>query len=43
MTAELSTAMPESGGFVVWVGTAFGPFFAFQEAYWSFVVRFVAF
>lgn len=37
MTAELSTAMPESGGFILWVKAAFGPFFAFQEAWWSFV------
>lgn len=37
MTAELSTAMPESGGFILWVKAAFGPFMAFQEAWWSFV------
>lgn len=37
MTAELSTAMPESGGFILWVKEAFGPFMAFQEAWWSFV------
>lgn len=37
MTAELSTAMPEAGGFILWVKEAFGPFMAFQEAWWSFV------
>jgi amino acid transporter len=37
LTAELSTALPHNGGFVWWVNEAFGPFWAFQEAYWSFV------
>ena len=37
MTAELSTMIPENGGFVLWVKAAFGNFWAFQEAYWSFV------
>ena len=30
-TAELTAAMPEDGGFVVWVERAFGRFWAFQE------------
>ncbi|KAG9410784.1 hypothetical protein AC1031_018810 [Aphanomyces cochlioides] len=35
MTAELSTAFPENGGFTVWVYHAFGPFWAFQEGFWA--------
>lgn len=35
MTAELSTAFPENGGFSLWVHAAFGPFWALMEAYWS--------
>ena len=31
MTAELTAAMPEDGGYVVWVERAFGQFWAFQE------------
>ncbi|ETV86502.1 hypothetical protein H257_01682 [Aphanomyces astaci] len=34
VTAELSTAFPENGGFTVWVHHAFGPFWAFQEGLW---------
>ncbi|CAK4299901.1 unnamed protein product, partial [Aphanomyces euteiches] len=34
ITAELSTAFPENGGFTVWVYHAFGPFWAFQEGFW---------
>lgn len=30
MTAELSTSMPENGGYVVWTKRAFGPFWGFQ-------------
>src|SRR5918996_4270661 len=35
MTAELSTAMPEDGGYVVWVEKAFGRFWGFQEGWLS--------
>ncbi|MBA4394829.1 MAG: hypothetical protein C0407_14860 [Desulfobacca sp.] len=35
MTAELSTAIPENGGYVVWVEKAFGRFWGFQEGWWS--------
>lgn len=39
--AELSSALPEEGGYVVWVKRAFGPFWAFQVAWWSWVGSFV--
>ncbi|KAH9256028.1 hypothetical protein BASA81_005804 [Batrachochytrium salamandrivorans] len=35
MTAELATAMPEMGGYIVWVDRAFGPFWAFQNGIWK--------
>eukprot|EP00850_Spirogloea_muscicola_P005927 SM000027S09708 [mRNA] locus=s27:914114:917299:+ [translate_table: standard] len=35
ITAELSTAFPENGGYVVWVSAAFGPFWGFQEGWWK--------
>jgi amino acid transporter len=35
MVAELSSAMPEDGGFYVWVRRALGPFWGFQEAWLS--------
>ncbi|CAI5998025.1 unnamed protein product [Closterium sp. NIES-64] len=34
-TAELGTAFPENGGYVVWVSAAFGPFWGFQEGWWK--------
>jgi len=40
MTAELSSAMPEDGGYVVWVQRAFGRFWAFQEGWWSWLYSF---
>jgi amino acid transporter len=40
MTAELSSAMPEDGGYVVWVERAFGRFWAFQEGRWSWLCSF---
>ncbi|HWH76861.1 MAG TPA: APC family permease [Candidatus Binatus sp.] len=40
MTAELSTAMPEDGGYVVWVDKAFGRFWAFQEGWLSWLCSF---
>jgi amino acid transporter len=40
MTAELSSAMPEDGGYVVWVEKAFGKFWAFQEGWLSWLCSF---
>ena len=39
MTAELSAMIPESGGYVVWVHRAFGPFWAHQNAVWNLVAN----
>src|SRR5437588_3066795 len=35
MVGELSAAIPEEGGFYVWVRRALGPFWGFQEAWLS--------
>lgn len=35
MVGELSAAMPDEGGFYVWVHRAMGPFWGFQEAWLS--------
>jgi amino acid transporter len=35
VTAELSSAFPDDGGYSIWVGEAFGEFWAFQEGFWS--------
>eukprot|EP00958_Prasinococcus_capsulatus_P024218 scaffold3759_cov425-Prasinococcus_capsulatus_cf.AAC.5 len=35
MTAELSCMMPENGGHILWVDRAFGPFWSYQNGYWS--------
>ncbi|MGH7770695.1 MAG: APC family permease [Candidatus Binatia bacterium] len=40
MTAELSAAMPEDGGYVVWVERAFGRFWGFQEGWLSWLCSF---
>jgi amino acid transporter len=40
MTAELSSAMPEDGGYVVWVDRAFGKFWGFQEGWLSWLCSF---
>ena len=40
MTAELSSAMPEDGGYVVWVERAFGRFWGFQEGWLSWLSSF---
>lgn len=40
MTSELSTAMPEDGGYVVWVNRAFGRFWGFQEGWLSWLCSF---
>jgi len=39
--AELASALPEEGGYVEWVRRAFGPFWAFQSGWWSWVNSFV--
>lgn len=36
MVSELSTTLPEDGGYYVWVRRAMGPFWGFQEAWLSF-------
>lgn len=40
MTAELSAAMPEDGGYVVWVERAFGRFWGFVEGWLSWLCSF---
>jgi len=35
VTAELSTAFPEDGGYSIWVSEAFGEFWGFMESYLS--------
>jgi len=40
MAAELAAAMPEDGGYVVWVRRAFGRFWGFQEGWWSWLCSF---
>ena len=41
MVAELATAMPVEGGFYVWVKKAMGPFWGFQEGWWSWLCTWV--
>ena len=35
MTCELGTMFPQNGGYSVWVNEAMGPFWGFQESWWS--------
>ncbi len=35
MVSELSAAIPEKGGFYVWVRRGLGPFWGFQEGWWT--------
>ncbi|MBS1839828.1 MAG: APC family permease [Acidobacteria bacterium] len=35
MVAELTTMMPEEGGYYIWVREALGPFWGVQEAVWT--------
>lgn len=35
ITAELATSFPKNGGYVIWISSAFGPFWGFQEGYWK--------
>eukprot|EP00658_Telonema_sp_P-2_P010293 TRINITY_DN13878_c0_g1_i2.p1 TRINITY_DN13878_c0_g1~~TRINITY_DN13878_c0_g1_i2.p1 ORF type:complete len:570 (-),score=109.06 TRINITY_DN13878_c0_g1_i2:349-2058(-) len=37
VTAELTTAFPEDGGYTIWVNQSFGSFWGFQEGYWSWI------
>jgi len=39
--AELSSAMPDEGGYVTWTTRAFGPFWGFQVGWWSWIDSFV--
>jgi amino acid transporter len=39
--AELAAALPEEGGYVVWVRRAFGSFWGFQVGWWSWLNSFV--
>jgi amino acid transporter len=41
MVAELATAMPVEGGYYYWVKRAMGPFWGFQEGWWSWLTSFV--
>jgi amino acid transporter len=41
MVAELATAMPVEGGYYYWVKKAMGPFWGFQEGWWSWLTTFV--
>lgn len=35
ITAELATSFPNNGGYVLWVSSAFGSFWGFQEGFWK--------
>src|SRR5262245_39198259 len=39
--AELASAMPDEGGYVAWTRQAFGPYWAFQVGWWSWIDSFV--
>ncbi len=41
MSAELSAAIPVRGGYYAWVKKALGPFWGFQEGWWSWLTSFV--
>ena len=41
MTAELASALPNEGGYYVWVHRAFGPFWGFQCAWWTWVYSWI--
>jgi amino acid transporter len=40
MVGELGAAIPETGGYYAWVRRALGPFWGFQEAWWSLAASF---
>ncbi|KAI5068096.1 hypothetical protein GOP47_0016441 [Adiantum capillus-veneris] len=35
VTAEMATAFPENGGYVLWTSAAFGPFWGFLQGWWK--------
>ncbi|TKY71249.1 polyamine transporter [Spatholobus suberectus] len=35
VTAELATTFPQNGGYVIWISSAFGPFWGFQGGFWK--------
>ncbi len=37
ITSELSSCFPDDGGYSLWVSEAFGPFWGFQESYYSWI------
>lgn len=37
ITAEMATAYPENGGYVLWTSAAFGPFWGFLQGWWKWV------
>ncbi|KAM7265375.1 hypothetical protein ACFE04_003058 [Oxalis oulophora] len=37
VTAELATTFPENGGYVIWISSAFNPFWGFQEGFWKWI------
>ena len=39
--AELASAMPDEGGYVTWTRRAFGPYWAFQVGWWSWIDSFL--
>lgn len=41
MTAELAAALPEEGGYYLWVQRPLGPFWGFIEGWWSWANSFV--
>lgn len=41
MVAELATMMPVQGGYYHWVKTGLGPFWGFQEGWWSWIMSWV--
>jgi amino acid transporter len=41
MATELTAAIPVEGGYYAWVKKALGPFWGFQEAWWSWLASFV--
>src|SRR5216110_3396570 len=41
IVAELASMLPEEGGYYRWVHRAFGPFWAFQNGWWTWVYSLV--
>ncbi len=41
IVGELASMLPEEGGYYRWVGRAFGPFWAFQNAWWTWLYSLV--